>query len=110
MRVEPSPATAAVAGVWTAAGMAVRLFLDEANFLAGLAGAAITLLFLFLFIVAPVALFVFGRDARPPRLFLPLDSEDWGRFRAAVFRALCWLIAGGATLIVLSFARRFWMT
>jgi hypothetical protein len=110
MRIKPSPATAAVAGVWTATGMAVRSFLAEAHFLVGLPGYAITLLFVFVFIVAPVALFVFGLDARPPKLFQPLDSEEWGRFRAAMFRALCWFIAGGATLIVLSFVRRLWVT
>jgi len=90
--------------------MAVRSFLDGAQFMAGLAGGAITLLFLFVFIFAPVALFVFGRDARPPKLFQPLDAEDWGRFRAAMFRALCWFIAGGTTMIVLWFARRLWIT
>jgi hypothetical protein len=110
MNVKPSPATAAVAGVWTATGMAVRSFLDEGHFLVGLVGNAITLLFIFLFIFAPVALFVFGRDARPPRLFQPLDSEYWRRFRAALFRGLCWFIAGAATLIVLSFARQLGVT
>jgi hypothetical protein len=90
--------------------MAVRSFLDEAHFLAGLSGDAITLLFLFVFIFAPVAVFVFGLDARPPRLSHSLDAEDWRRFRAAMFRALCWFIAGGTTVILLSFARRFWMT
>ena len=90
--------------------MAVRSLLGEANFLAGMAGDAITLLFLFLFIFAPVALFVFGRDARPPRLFQPLDTEDWRRFRAAMFRALCWFIAGGTTMIVLWVARQLWTT
>ena len=108
MRISPSPATAAVAGIWTAVGMGVRSFLDEAHVLAGLPGIAITLLFVFVFIVAPVALFVFGRDARPPKLFQPLDSEDWRRFRAAMFRALCWFIAGSATMVVLSFARKLW--
>ena len=90
--------------------MVVRIFLDEAHLLAGLPGNAITLLLLFVFIFAPVALFVFGRDARPPRLFHPLNAEDWRRFRAALFRALCWFIAGGATLIVLALARQFWVT
>ncbi len=90
--------------------MAARSFLDEAHFLTGLAGDAISLLFLFLFIFAPVALFVFGRDARPPRLFQPLDSEVWRRFRAALFRGLCWFIAGGATLIALTLARHLWVS